>query len=151
MTPSYFYFFRGGFSANIFRFGSHSCYFVSASSVFLDFSWFIWLGQVGARFKFSVLVELVFLRRGSAQICRACFRFFSFVLILCDPMAFLFFLHRGSARICRACFILCFLLRWSCVIPCPFFSFLVLFGFIRFVGTWLLLRGPGRRKFFLRI
>ena len=34
------------------------------------------MGQVGAWLKFTVLVELVFLRRDSGRIYRDCFRFF---------------------------------------------------------------------------
>ena len=63
-------FLEGVFSENIFRFGSHSCYLVSPSSVFQNFSGIVftkfsvldffviviimWLGLVGARLKFFI-------------------------------------------------------------------------------------------------
>ena len=58
-----------------FRFGIHSCSLVSPSLVCLIFE-IVWLGNVGDRIEFTVLVEFVSLRRGLARTFRACFLFF---------------------------------------------------------------------------
>ena len=84
--PHISFFLESLFSANIFRFGSHSCYLVSPSLVCLNYFEIVWLCYAGSWLEFSVLVEFVFLRRGLAQIFRACFNFF---LCCVDPVPFL--------------------------------------------------------------
>ena len=135
----FWYFIERGFAVNIFRFGSHSWFLGFKEFSVLEFFWNFYNHVSGSC-------------RGLAQICHACCIYFLvYGFGLNFSCLLIFFLD--SDRICRAYFHFCFILFW---ILCLFISlgprsiyFLVLFCLFRFVGTWLLFRGPWCQMFVL--
>ena len=145
------YFLEGGFSANIFRFGSCARNFSFTEFGVLELSkddcwfhllrcaWFL-LGSLEFSFLVNWLVSnlpcLLFLIFNLARSCRACFRFysiFSCVFVSCGrrSVSFLFFFLADAFPFI---FFLCTIFFVSSGRPSV--SFLVLYRLIRFDDTW---------------
>ena len=124
------HFIEGGFAEKTIMFGSHSCFFVSPSSVCFDFSEFgllghlgaqiefsmfvgfyfsdfVWLGHIGDRLEFSGCVFFFgFIGRSSDQICRA---FFYVFLHVSRVFCFIFILSLSHSSELEPCWDIDFL------------------------------------------